>query len=214
MSVAPSVSDGATVASVGGPFTHLPWRLAHPGRLARDGGFPCATSHPSVASSGMDYQLEKVRVHTNPALPVHWNALQDTWFHGGSPTKDVNQGSSYTRPLEICDSSVSFGYQQDVGHHSVYGTGGAQGPAVFFTYPVVRSHVPDWVIHQLAWWTINPDLLKLVFRRWGFPCFNLFATFSNRKCQQFMSPYPDSWVTFINAMLIPWNRMGKVHHSR
>ena len=52
-------------------FNPPPGQLAHPGGYARDGEFSYATSHPSVAPSRMDDHFRKVRVHTNPALPVH-----------------------------------------------------------------------------------------------------------------------------------------------
>ena len=84
-------------------FTRLPGQLAHLGILTRDGKFLCTTCHPSDVTFRMDDQL-----NTTPRLQVHWNALQNAGFYSGSPTEDENQGSSYIRPLRICDNRVIF----------------------------------------------------------------------------------------------------------
>ena len=52
-------------------------------------------------------------------------------------------------------------------------------------------------------WLIHPDLLLLVFNCWGHPENDLFATFSNKKCHQFISPFPDPRVAYIEALSIP-----------
>ena len=61
----------------------------------------------------------------NPGISVHWNALPNTGFCGGSPAADENQSSSLPRSLEIRDNCVSFGPSQNDGHHSIHGSLGA-----------------------------------------------------------------------------------------
>ena len=60
-------------------------------------------------------------------------------------------------------------------------------------------------------WEIHPDLLQPVFGRWGRPWIDLFATFANKKCPKFVSPFPDPRGAFIDALSIPWRRMGMAY---
>ena len=57
-------------------------------------------------------------------------------------------------------------------------------------------------------WEINSQLLLPVFRQWGTPQTDLFATFSNKKCEQFVSPFPDPRAHSVDALSIPWQGMG------
>ena len=60
-------------------------------------------------------------------------------------------------------------------------------------------------------WEIHPDLLQPVFNCWGRLWIDLFATFANKKCPKFVSPFPDPWAAFIDILSIPWSRMGTVY---
>ena len=60
-------------------------------------------------------------------------------------------------------------------------------------------------------WEINSVLLEPVFLEWGTPQVDLFATFSNRKIDQFVSPYPDHRALHVDALSIPWQAMGLLY---
>ena len=60
-------------------------------------------------------------------------------------------------------------------------------------------------------WQINSRLLHPVFRQWGVPRIDLFATFSNNKCDQFVSPYPDDRALMVDALSIPWSNRGMLY---
>ena len=60
-------------------------------------------------------------------------------------------------------------------------------------------------------WEINPALLEPVFLRWGTPQVDLFATFLNRKVDQFVSPYPDPRALHVDALSISWQAMGLLY---
>ena len=63
--------------------------------------------------------------------------------------------------------------------------------------------IPDWVGDR-------PQFTGTSDQMMGIPM-GLFVTFSNQKCQQFVSLYLDPQVAFINAMSIPWSQMGTVY---
>ena len=60
-------------------------------------------------------------------------------------------------------------------------------------------------------WEINPALLEPVFLQWGTPQVDLFATFFNRKVDQFVSPYPDPRALHVDALSISWQAMGLLY---
>ncbi|XP_050794038.1 uncharacterized protein LOC127043859 [Gopherus flavomarginatus] len=55
-------------------------------------------------------------------------------------------------------------------------------------------------------WSIRPDVIHSIFQRWGFPRIDLFATKSNRKCQEFCSFQGLSPGSITDAFLLPWTR--------
>ena len=56
-------------------------------------------------------------------------------------------------------------------------------------------------------WSLHPDIVKLMFQRWGTPQVDLFATWENAKCMTFVSPYPDQRALDCDALNISWEGM-------
>lgn len=54
-------------------------------------------------------------------------------------------------------------------------------------------------------WSIRPEALQEVFRRWGKPLVDLFATRHNRKCDLFVSPVPDPLALATDALSFDWD---------
>ncbi|MES9880852.1 MAG: reverse transcriptase domain-containing protein [Sedimenticola sp.] len=56
-------------------------------------------------------------------------------------------------------------------------------------------------------WMLHPHVLREVFRHWGTPCLDLFATRLNRQLVDFVSPVPDprAWAT--DALSLSWEGM-------
>ena len=54
-------------------------------------------------------------------------------------------------------------------------------------------------------WTMAMERLRPLFAKWGEPRIDLFATFTNRRLIQFVSPYPDPRAEWTDAMSMPWD---------
>ena len=55
-------------------------------------------------------------------------------------------------------------------------------------------------------WCLNQNVLEMVWRKWGVPEVDLFATSLNKKLPKYVSPFPDPMAWAINALTIPWNK--------
>ena len=53
-------------------------------------------------------------------------------------------------------------------------------------------------------WSLHPGVVQALFREWGMPQVDLFATRFNHKCQLFVSPVPDSLAMGTDALSISW----------
>ena len=60
-------------------------------------------------------------------------------------------------------------------------------------------------------WEIDSQLLLPVFRQWGQPQIDLFATYANKKCEMFVSPFPDPRAHSVDALSIPWQGLGLLY---
>jgi hypothetical protein len=56
-------------------------------------------------------------------------------------------------------------------------------------------------------WSLNPTVVQALFRTWGTPQIDLFATRFNNKCPQFVSPVPDPLALATDAMSLSWEGM-------
>ena len=70
-------TGSAAIENARGPSTCLSGRLVDPGGLARDGQFPCAASHESAASSGMDHQVRDIKTNLKTGIRFHWNSFSE-----------------------------------------------------------------------------------------------------------------------------------------
>ena len=57
-------------------------------------------------------------------------------------------------------------------------------------------------------WSLHPDIVKLMFQKWGTPLVDLFATWENTKCPIFVCPYPDQRALDCDALNISWEGMS------
>ena len=93
-------NSSAVVEDARGLSSCLSRWVANTGGPTRDGEFPCAASHESAASSGLDHQPREIGTDPKTGIRFHWNAFQDTGVYGSSPAKDATQVSIYCQPLE------------------------------------------------------------------------------------------------------------------
>jgi ribonuclease HI len=56
-------------------------------------------------------------------------------------------------------------------------------------------------------WSLRQDIADLLFNKWGKPQVDLFATWENKKCPLFVSPYPDPRALDCDALNISWEGM-------
>lgn len=74
--------------------------------------------------------------------------------------------------------------------------------------PGKRNHIADALSRnrqvRATEWAIPQQVADLVFRKWGFPTLDLFATFENRKLPLFVSPVVDHRAVAMDALSIPW----------
>jgi len=54
-------------------------------------------------------------------------------------------------------------------------------------------------------WMLHPELVKMLFDKWGNATVDLFATKWNRQCQLYVSPVPDSQAWEVDALSLDWN---------
>ena len=54
-------------------------------------------------------------------------------------------------------------------------------------------------------WSLHPDVCRQLFRLWGSPLVDLFATHLNNKLPLYVSPLPDPAAWKEDALLIPWD---------
>ena len=60
-------------------------------------------------------------------------------------------------------------------------------------------------------WSLHPAVLQPIFREWGQPLVDMFATASNKQTPIFVSPYPDQSAWKVDALSFPWNDLGLVY---
>ena len=51
-------------------------------------------------------------------------------------------------------------------------------------------------------WSLHPLVVQDLFKRWGHPLVDLFATRYNNKCQVFVSPAPDPLAWQVDAFTL------------
>ena len=56
-------------------------------------------------------------------------------------------------------------------------------------------------------WSLNPRVVRALFREWGDPQVDLFATRYNHKCLVFVSPVPDDLAFGTDALSLDWNNL-------
>ena len=56
-------------------------------------------------------------------------------------------------------------------------------------------------------WTLHPEVCKALWRLWGQPSVDLFATSLNFRLQAFVSPFPDPMAIASDAFLFNWNHL-------
>ena len=56
-------------------------------------------------------------------------------------------------------------------------------------------------------WSIHPEVLKRIFRKWGKPMIDLFATSQNFKLPLYVSPVPDAAAVAVDAMSMDWDNL-------
>ena len=54
-------------------------------------------------------------------------------------------------------------------------------------------------------WSLHKDICQMIWRKWGTPEVDLFATWINSKLPRYVSPVPDPQAWAIDAMAINWN---------
>ena len=60
-------------------------------------------------------------------------------------------------------------------------------------------------------WSLNPVVLSPIFRDWGTPLLDLFATASNKQTLMYVSPFPDPNAWRIDGLSFPWSDLGLVY---
>ena len=60
-------------------------------------------------------------------------------------------------------------------------------------------------------WSLHPNLLLPVFREWGTPLVDMFATSVNKQTPIFVAPYPDPAAWRVDALSFPWVDLGLVY---
>jgi hypothetical protein len=65
--------------------------------------------------------------------------------------------------------------------------------------------------HLDAEWVLNPSALLPVFRIWGRPWLDLFATRENKQMHQFVSPFPDEEAFQVDAMSFDWSSLNLIY---
>ena len=53
-------------------------------------------------------------------------------------------------------------------------------------------------------WSLHPEVVNLIFRLWGPPVVDMFATVHNTHLPQFMSPVPEPRAMAIDALSQDW----------
>ena len=56
-------------------------------------------------------------------------------------------------------------------------------------------------------WTLHSRVLQAVFRIWGTPMVDLFATALNRRLPVYCSPVPDPMAWEVDAFTMPWDHL-------
>lgn len=54
-------------------------------------------------------------------------------------------------------------------------------------------------------WTLSKQAFSIITRNFGQPEMDLFATFSNRKCDRYISLFPEIQAFETDAFTLPWN---------
>ena len=60
-------------------------------------------------------------------------------------------------------------------------------------------------------WEIQSPVLDTLFREWGQPLVDMFATPANRKLPVFVSPFPHDAAWKVDALSFPWHDLGLVY---
>ena len=58
-------------------------------------------------------------------------------------------------------------------------------------------------------WSLHPEIVKRIFRVWGTPEVDMFATLSNSYLPRFMSPIPEPRALAVDALSQDWGRGGQ-----
>ena len=72
--------------------TRLLRRLGDQSRFFGTGQTARPDNHQGAPVSRLDHQLREVRPHSKSRLPVHWDAVQHSTIHSGTPAEDASQG--------------------------------------------------------------------------------------------------------------------------
>ena len=125
--------------------TSLLRRLADPCKFSRTGATACPDDHQCAPVSRLDHQLREVRPHSKSGLPVHWDAVQHSTIHSGTPTGDVSQSPVRSSTLDDQPKHHNPRSAQITGRAGVHGFTGTMGKTPSSSGPVVGRHsmVPE-----------------------------------------------------------------------
>ena len=74
--------------------------------------------------------------------------------------------------------------------------------------PSCLNMIADHLSHLnqpiLTEWSLHPEIVKRIFRLWGTPEVDMFATVSNSHLPRFMSPIPEPRALVVDALSQDW----------
>ena len=125
--------------------TRLLRRLADQGRYTGRSSTARPDNHQGPPVSRMDHLLREVRSHTKSRLPVHWDAVQHSTFHSGTPAENASKGPVSSSTLDGQSEHNCQRSAQTSRHAGVHGLAGSTRTAPSSSSPMVGrySMVPE-----------------------------------------------------------------------
>ena len=56
-------------------------------------------------------------------------------------------------------------------------------------------------------WSLHPQVLQQLWKKWYTPEIDLFATLYNRKLEKYVSPFPDDLAIAVDALTLCWDHL-------
>ena len=125
--------------------TRLLRPLTDQGRYTGTSSTARPDNHQGPPVSWLDHQLREVRPHTKSRLPVHWDAVQHSTFHSGTPAENACKGPVSSSALDSQSEHNCQRSAQTSRHAGVHGLAGLARTAPSSSSPMVGCHsmVPE-----------------------------------------------------------------------